>query len=94
LPTSGIPNDIVRLQTIRKPSRVARVNTTWKVPKRTRQGQRAKWTTGTPSVCKIAKGKRLRFRERGKCLVSVTAPSTVGLVEYSKTFKVRVKGRR
>jgi hypothetical protein len=64
------------------------------VPKRTLQGQRATWTSNKPSVCEVKKGKRLAFRKRGKCLVSVTAPSTLNLIELCKTFTVRVKSRR
>jgi hypothetical protein len=94
VPSTDTPSDIVRLQTIRKPRRTVRVGTTWKVPKRTLQGQRASWKSAKTSVCTVKKGKRLVFRKRGKCIVSVTAPSTLNLTELRKTFTVRVKSRR
>lgn len=92
--SGGTASDIVRSQSVTLPPIRARAGTRWKAPTRTNQGQPVLWQAKPRAVCRVVKGKKLRFLKRGRCRVLVTAPASSSLLGYRKQLAIRVKRPR
>ncbi|MDP3972469.1 MAG: fibronectin type III domain-containing protein, partial [Candidatus Nanopelagicales bacterium] len=62
-----------------------------KLPKRTNAGQAVKWSSATPKVCKVVKGKLKLTKKKGLCRLTGAAPATGGFEALRQSYAIRVK---
>ncbi|MDP3972474.1 MAG: fibronectin type III domain-containing protein [Candidatus Nanopelagicales bacterium] len=62
-----------------------------KLPKRTNAGQAVNWTSTTPKVCKVVKGKLKLTGKRGTCKLLSTAPPTGDHHPLQHPYTIRIR---